>query len=129
MSYFGGNRHICARRLLHGPKAASCFWRLKPYANFAAGIFVLKDNSGLLKRGLDPHKGRDVAHSRRGGRLFGLFWPLRIAQSYTRAAAVLVDEFDASHFQSTPNCQVIGSRHGRLAVGQLGAAASPSSGG
>jgi hypothetical protein len=29
------------------------------------------------------------------GRLFGLFWPLTIAQSHTRAAAVLVDEFDA----------------------------------
>jgi hypothetical protein len=44
------------------------------------------------------------------------------AQPHTRAAAVLVDEFNASHFQSTPNCQVIGRRHGRLAVGQLGPA-------
>jgi hypothetical protein len=31
------------------------------------------------------------------GRLFGLFWPLTIAQSHTRAAAVLVDELDASN--------------------------------
>ena len=32
------------------------------------------------------------------GRLFALFWPLRIAQSHTRATAVLVDEFDAGYF-------------------------------
>jgi len=54
---------------------------------------------------------------------------LTIAQSHSRAATVFVDEFDASHFQSTPNRQVVSCRHGRLAVGQLGAAASPSSGG
>jgi len=27
--------------------------------------------------------------------LFGLFWPLAIAQSHTRTAAVLFDKFDA----------------------------------
>ena len=32
------------------------------------------------------------------GRLFGLFWPLTIAQSHTRPAAVFVDEFDACGF-------------------------------
>jgi hypothetical protein len=28
------------------------------------------------------------------GRLFGLFWPLKIAQAHSRAAAVLIDELD-----------------------------------
>ena len=45
--------------------------------------------------------------------------------SHTRSAAVLVDEFDAGHFEGSPHCQVIGSRHGRLAVGQLGAGCFP----
>ena len=56
------------------------------------------------------------------GRLFGLFWPLTIAQPHARAAAVLVDEFDAGQLQGPPNRQIIGGRHGRLAIGQLGAA-------
>jgi hypothetical protein len=34
--------------------------------------------------------------------LFGLFWPLAIAQSHTWAAAVLVDEFDTGCFECTP---------------------------
>jgi hypothetical protein len=58
--------------------------------------------------------------------LFSLWRP---TQAHARSAAILVNELDASHFQGTPNRQVVGSRHGRLAVGQLGAAASPSSGG
>ena len=31
-----------------------------PHANSAAGIFVLKDNPRLLKRGLDAHQGRKL---------------------------------------------------------------------
>jgi hypothetical protein len=38
-------------------------------------------------------QGRSTADKR--GRLFGLHWPLTIAQSHTRTATVLVDEFDA----------------------------------
>ena len=33
------------------------------------------------------------------GHLFGLFWPLTFVQSHTRAAAVLVDEFDAGQIK------------------------------
>jgi hypothetical protein len=33
------------------------------------------------------------------GPLFGRFWPLTFAQPHSRAAAVLVDEFDAGGFQ------------------------------
>jgi hypothetical protein len=36
-----------------------------------------------------------MAHSKPWRRLFGLFCPRMFAQSHTRAAAVLVDEFDA----------------------------------
>jgi hypothetical protein len=43
-----------------------------------------------------------MAHSKRWRRLFGLFCSRMFAQSHTRAAAVLVDEFDAGHFQGTP---------------------------
>ena len=67
-----------------------------PHANSAAGIFVLKDNPRLLKRGLDAHQGGDVSTNGTStvrqinwlrfvksglacGRLFGLFWPLAIA--------------------------------------------------
>jgi hypothetical protein len=54
--------------------------------------------------------------------LFGLFWPLAIAQSHTRLATVLVNELDAGQLQGARNGQVVGSRHRGLAVGQLGAA-------
>src|ERR1039458_4466872 len=63
------------------------------------------------------HQSRDVAHSSRRGRLFGLFWPLTLAQSNTCSTAVLIDEVDAGNFQGPPNRQVVSSRHGRLAVG------------
>jgi len=49
--------------------------------------------------------------------LYKLLSSLSLAQSHTRSAAVLVNELDASHFQGTPNRQVVGSRHGRRAVG------------
>jgi hypothetical protein len=49
--------------------------------------------------------------------LFGPFQSLTLAQAHTGAAAVFVDEFDAGCFQGAPNGQVVGSRHGRLAVG------------
>ena len=52
-----------------------------------------------------------------GARLFALFWPLRIAQSHTRSTSVFVDEFDAGGFQCAAHRQVVGSRHGRRAVG------------
>ena len=71
-----------------------------PYPS--ARLIIEEADSRILECGLDPHQGRDVAHSRRRGRLFGLFWPLMFAQSHTRAAAVLVDEFDASGFESVP---------------------------
>jgi len=41
-------------------------------------------------------QGRSAATER--GRLFGLHWPLTIAQSHTRTAAVLVDELDTGGF-------------------------------
>jgi hypothetical protein len=34
-----------------------------------------------------------------------MFWPLRFVQSNTRTAAVLVDELDASAFESLPHKQ------------------------
>jgi hypothetical protein len=37
-----------------------------------------------------------------GRQLFEPFWPLMFTQSHTRAAAVLVDEFDASCFPGAP---------------------------
>jgi len=35
--------------------------------------------------------------------LFGFFWPLTIAKSNTRTAAVLVDELDAGRLERSPN--------------------------
>jgi hypothetical protein len=35
----------------------------------------------------------------------------RLLSRTPRAAAILVDEFDAGHFQRTPNSQVVSSRH------------------
>jgi hypothetical protein len=46
-----------------------------------------------------------------GRQLFEPFWPLMFTQSHTRAAAVLVDEFDASCFPGAPNRQVVGRCH------------------
>jgi hypothetical protein len=46
----------------------------------------------------------------------------RLTQADTLATAVFVDELDAGQFQVTPNRQIVSRRHGRLAVGQLGAA-------
>ena len=94
----------------------------KAHANPATGILVLEDDPRLLKRGLDAHQGRDDPPNGIGAirqviwlrflntglacdRLFGLFWLLMFAQSHARAAAVLVDEFDAGQFQGTPDCQ------------------------
>jgi hypothetical protein len=57
-------------------------------------LVIEEADSGLLEGCLDLHQGRDVAHNRRRGRLFGLFWPLTLAQSHTWATAVLVDEFE-----------------------------------
>jgi hypothetical protein len=57
-----------------------------------------------------------------------LLWLLALTQAHARSATVLVDEFDSSHFQGSPHCQVIGSRHGRLAVGQVGPAVLSSDG-
>jgi len=75
-----------------------------------------------FQRLMDAHKfvvlfGRVLAHNTRRGRLFGLFWPLTFAQSHTRTATVLVDEFDAGQFQAAPNRQIVSRRHGRRAVG------------
>jgi hypothetical protein len=45
---------------------------------------------------------------RTAGLLFGLFWPLALAQSHSWAAAVLVDELNAGQFQGASNRQVVG---------------------
>jgi hypothetical protein len=58
-----------------------------------------------------------------------LFSLWQLTQANARSTAILVNELDPGYFQGAPNRQVVGSRHGSLAVGQLGAAASPSSGG
>jgi hypothetical protein len=44
------------------------------------------------------------------GALFGLFWPLTVAQAHSWATTVLVDEFDAGGFQmyGTPASKVEG---------------------
>jgi hypothetical protein len=47
----------------------------------------------------------------------GLALGFVFAKADAGATAVLVDEFDAGQLQGTPNRQVVGSRHGRLAVG------------
>ena len=46
----------------------------------------------------------------------------RLLSRTPRAAAILFDEFDAGHFQGSPNRQVVSSRHRRVAIGYLGAA-------
>jgi hypothetical protein len=33
-----------------------------------------------------------------------MFWPLTIAQAHSRAAAILVDEFDPGAYESPTNC-------------------------
>jgi hypothetical protein len=59
------------------------------------------------------------------GRLFGPpVWPLAIAQSHTRAAAVLVDELNAGQLQGPSYREIVSRRHGRLAAGKFGAANS-----
>jgi hypothetical protein len=49
-----------------------------------------------------------------------LLW--RLSKAHTRSATVLVDELHASRFQRMANSEVIRCCHGRLAVGQFGAA-------
>src|SRR5664280_3857491 len=82
---------------------ASRFRRAEPNPNPAARIIIQEVDPGLFEGCLDPHQGRDVAHSSRRGRLFGLFWPLMFAQSHTGAADVLVDELDACQLQGAPD--------------------------
>ena len=47
---------------------------------------------------------------------------MRFPQANSRAAAILINELEAGRFQSPANGQIIGCRHGRLAIDQLGAA-------
>jgi len=49
-----------------------------------------------------------------------LLW--RLPKAYTGSASVLVDELHAGRFQGSANGEVIRCCHGRLAVGQFGAA-------
>ena len=65
-----------------------------------------------IKAGRPVLKGHEVirfAHSNQGrrhpapSRLFWLLQPLALAQAHAGAAAVLVDEFDASLFESSPD--------------------------
>jgi hypothetical protein len=41
----------------------------------------------------------------------GCFGPLTIAQSHTRTAAVLVNEFDAGKLQGASDGEFVGNRH------------------
>jgi hypothetical protein len=54
--------------------------------------------------------------------VFSNFFLPSLSQPDPGTAAVLVDELDAGRFQGAPNCQVVGRRHGRFAVSELGAA-------
>ena len=56
--------------------------------------------------------------------LFAFFGCLKLPEPHARPSPILVDEFDPGQLQGAPNGQVISRRHGRLAVGQLGAADS-----
>jgi hypothetical protein len=56
--------------------------------------------------------------------LFAFFGCLKLPETHARPSPILVDEFDPGQLQGAPNGQVISRRHGRLAVGQLGAADS-----
>jgi hypothetical protein len=60
-------------------------------------------DSILFECRLDVHQVRSAGHGERRGRLFGLFWPLTLAQSHTRAAAILVDEFNTGSFERLPH--------------------------
>jgi len=57
--------------------------------------------------------------------LLGLFATLTLAKPDTGAAAVFVDEFDASRFQCLPNGQVICSCHCRIQFSELSAPNCP----
>jgi hypothetical protein len=52
-------------------------------------------DSILFECRLDVHQDRSAGHGERRGCLFGLFWPLTIAQAHARTTAVLVAELDA----------------------------------
>jgi hypothetical protein len=45
-------------------------------------------------------RGRSAGHGGQRRRLFGLLWPLTLAQSHTGAATVLVNELNAGGLQS-----------------------------
>ena len=95
MSYFRRQTALFVRgRSLFEPKAASCLWRLKAHANPATGMLVLKYHRRLLIRGLDAHQEVKRSAQQATGRLFALFWPLRIAQPHTHLFIILVDEID-----------------------------------
>jgi len=59
----------------------------------------------------------DVPFSATSTRPFLTLFVGVFAEANARAAAVLIDEFDAGQLQGPPNRQIIGGRHGRLAVG------------
>jgi hypothetical protein len=58
----------------------------------------LERQSRPVRRLIGSASGSKRRARRTTARLFGLLWPLTIAESHTRTAAVLVDEFDARHF-------------------------------
>jgi hypothetical protein len=51
----------------------------------------------------EAHQDRSAEYSGRRGQLFGPSCSLTNTLSHTRAAAVLVDEFDACGFECAPN--------------------------
>jgi hypothetical protein len=58
--------------------------------------------------------------SQRSGRSL-LSIPLPLSETYTGTATVIVDEFDASGFQCTPDGYVVWRRHRCLSLSKLGA--------
>jgi len=55
-------------------------------------------------------------------RLFDRFFFYGLSKAHSGTAAVLVDELDAGGFQCAANRKIVRGSHGRLVVGQLGAA-------
>ena len=69
-----------------------CYWTRVKLIGTITGAFGAGLVSGFAI------EARIIANDGQRGALFGLLWPLTIAESHARAAAVLVNEFDAGHF-------------------------------
>jgi hypothetical protein len=42
-----------------------------------------------------------------------------MSQSHPRTTAILIDEFDASHFERAADGEIVGGRHGGVTLGEL----------